>query len=168
MKALGCILLLGASGWLGLAAVWGLKARVEQLRAFLGALEEMERELACRLAPMPELLGRLARTPGPVGEFFGLCAGGLERLGERSFAQLWDKALGAADLSLGEDDLQALLELGGSLGRYDCASQCAAIGQARVRLESRLEAAEERRDRLSRVYGALSLATGTFLIILLA
>ena len=99
MKALGCILLLGASGWLGLAAVWGLKARVEQLRAFLGALEEMERELACRLSPMPELLGRLARTPGPVGEFFGLCAGGLERLGERSFAQLWDKALGAADLA---------------------------------------------------------------------
>ena len=168
MKLLGCVLLMGASGWFGLGAVWGLKARVEQLRAFLGALEEMERELSCCLTPMPELLGRLGRTPGPVGEFFTLCAGGLDRLGERSFAQLWDKALEAADLSLDGEDRQVLEELGGSLGRYDCASQCAAVGQARARLERRLEDAGERRDRLTRVYGALSLATGTFLIILLA
>lgn len=167
MKALGCALLLAASGWFGLGAVWGLKARTDQLRAFLGALEEMERELACRLAPMPELLEELARTPGPVGEFFALCAGELDRLGERSFAQLWDKALDAADLSLDEEDLRPLLELGGSLGRYDCASQCAALGQARARLEIRLGLAEERRERMGRVYGALSLAAGTFLIILL-
>lgn len=167
MKTLGCILLLGASGWFGLGAVWGLKARTEQLRAFLGALEEMERELSCRLAPMPELLGRLAEPPGPVGEFFALCAGGLDRLGERSFAQLWDKALDAADLSLDEEDLRPLSALGASLGRYDCASQCAAIGQARARLEVRLDRAEERRERMGRVYGALSLAAGTFLIILL-
>lgn len=168
MKALGCALLLGASGWFGLGAVWGLRARTDQLRAFLGALEMMERELSCRLAPMPELLDRLAQAPGPVGEFFALCAGGLGRLGERSFAQLWDKALGAADLCLNEGDLCPLSELGGSLGRYDCGSQCAAIGQARARLEVRLREAEERRERMSRVYGALSLAAGTFLIILLA
>lgn len=167
MKAVGCILLLGASGWFGLGAVWGLKARTDQLRALLGALEEMERELRCRLTPMPELLGRLARTPGPVGEFFALCAGGLDRLGEDSFAGLWDRALEAADLCLDGDDLLPLSRLGGSLGRYDCAGQCAAIGQARARLEERLRDAEERRERLGRVYGALSLAAGTFLIILL-
>lgn len=167
MKTLGCALLLCASAWFGLGAVWGLKARTDQLRAFLGALEEMERELSCRLTPMPELLERLAGTDGPVGEFFALCAGELDYLGERSFAQLWDKALGAADLSLDGEDLRPLLELGNSLGRYDCASQCAAVGQARTRLEVRLEAAEERRERMGRVYGALSLAAGMFLIILL-
>lgn len=167
MKTVGCVLLLCASGWFGLGAVWGLKARTDQLRAFLGALEEMERELSCRLSPMPELLKRLAGTPGQVGAFFALCAGELGYLGERSFAQLWDKALVAADLSLNEEDLRPLLELGSSLGRYDCASQCAAVGQARTRLEARLEEAEERRERLGRVYGALSLTAGTFLIILL-
>lgn len=167
MKVLGCGLLLLSSGWFGLGAVWGLKARTDQLRAFLGALEEMERELSWRLAPMPELLEHLAGTAGPVGAFFALCAGELDCLGERSFAQLWERALEAADLSLDEEDLRPLLELGGSLGRYDCASQCAAIGQARARLELRLTQAEERRERLGRVYGALSLAAGTFLIILL-
>lgn len=167
MKVLGCVLLLGASGWFGLGAIWGLRARVEQLRAFLGALEEMERELDCRLTPMPELLADLAGTAGPVGEFFALCAGELDRLGEESFARLWTGALTASDLSLDGEDLQPLLELGSSLGRYDCASQCAALGQARARLKLRLEEAEERRERLGRVYGALSLAVGMFLIILL-
>ena len=167
MKTLGCILLLGASAWFGLGAVWGLKARVEQLRGFLGALEEMERELDCRLTPMPELLNQLAGTDGPVGGFFALCAGELGHLGEQSFASLWAGALAASDLCLDGEDLRPLLELGGSLGRYDRASQCAAIGQARARLELRLDEAEERRERLGRVYGALSLAAGTFLIILL-
>lgn len=167
MKTVGCVLLLCASAWFGLGAVWGLKARTDQLRAFLGALEEMERELSCRLSPMPELLERLAGTTGPVGEFFALCAGKLDRLGERSFSQLWNGALEAADLSLDGEDLRPLLELGSSLGRYDSASQCAAVGQARARLEVRLEAAEERRERLGRVYGALSLAVGMVLIILL-
>ena len=167
MKTAGCVLLLCASAWFGLGAVWGLKARTEQLRAFLGALEEMERELSCSLSPMPELLERLARVPGPVGEFFALCAGELDHLGERSFAQLWGRSLEAADLSLDGEDLRPLLELGNSLGRYDCASQCAAVGQARARLETCLEEAEERRERMGRVYGALSLAAGMFLIILL-
>jgi len=102
-----------------------------------------------------------------VGAFFALCAGELDRLGEQSFAALWAGALEAADLCLDGEDLRPLLELGGSLGRYDCASQCAALGQARARLELRLDAAEERCERLGRVYGALSLAAGTFLIILL-
>lgn len=167
MKTLGCVLLLCASGWFGLGAVRGLRARVEQLRTFLGALEEMERELSCRLTPMPELLEDLAGTAGPVGSFFSLCTGELDRLGEQSFARLWAGALSAADLSLDGEDLRPLLELGSSLGRYDCASQCAALGQARTRLELRLEEAEERGQRLGRVYGALSLAAGMFLIILL-
>lgn len=167
MKTLGCILLLCASAWFGLGAVGGLKARTEQLRAFLGALEEMERELDCRLTPMPELLGQLAGTEGPVGDFFALCAGELDRLGEQSFAALWSGALTAADLCLDGEDLRPLLELGASLGRYDRDSQCAALVQARARLEQRLDQAEERRERLGRVYGALSLAAGTFLIILL-
>ena len=167
MKMLGCVLLLCASAWFGLGAVWGLKARTDQLRGFLGALEEMERELSCRLTPMPELLERRSGLSGPVGEFFALCAGELDRLGEQNFASLWAGALEAADLSLDEKDLRPLLELGSSLGRYDCASQCAAVGQAHARLELRLNEAEERRERMGRVYGALSLAAGMFLIILL-
>lgn len=168
MKLTGCILLLCACGALSLGAVQVLKTRVDQLLAFVAALEEMERELQCQLAPMPELLSDVyGYIGGPVGEFFRLCAGRMDRLGERSFAQLWREALEAADLCLEEEDRRLLEELGGSLGRYDSRSQCRALEQTRKRLEENLAEASRRRERLGRVYGALGLAAAAFLMILL-
>lgn len=167
-KVTGALLLLCACGGLGLGAVYGLRERVNQLRGFLMALEEMERELRCRLTPMPQLLKALGeRLEGPVGGFFALCAGGLDRLSGRPFAQLWQDALEASGLTLEEEDLRVLRELGSSLGRYDGKSQRMALEQARDRLEENLAQAVERRERLGRVYGALSLAAGAFLIIVL-
>lgn len=167
MKWLGCALLLCACGGLGLTAARGLKLRVDQLRALLGALEEMERELYCRLTPLPELLAGLgAHTPGEVGRFFALCAGEMDGL-EGPFSQLWERMLEDSGLSLMEEDRLLLAQLGGALGRYDAASQCEAIAQVRGRLEENLAAAAERRDRLSRVYGVLGLTAGAFLTIIL-
>lgn len=168
MKLTGCLLLLCACGALSLGAVGSLRSRVVQLRDFLAALEEMERELRCRLTPMPELLAALgADAPGAVGQFFALCAGRLDRLGERSFSRLWQEALEAADLCLEEEDRRELEVLGGSLGRYDGPSQCAAIARTRERLEEHLVRATERRDRMSRVYGALGLAAAAIMMIVL-
>lgn len=167
MKWLGCALALCACGWLGWSAARELKLRVAQLRAVLAALEEMERELRCRLTPMPELLAGLGeRTPGEAGRFFARCAAGMEEL-DGPFSLLWDRALAESGLSLTEEDRRVLGELGGTLGRYDAASQCAAIGQVRSRLAGNLAAAVERRDRLGRVYGVLGLSAGAALVILL-
>lgn len=167
MRLLGCTFLLCACGGLGLGAARGLKLRVVQLRTLLGALEEMERELRCRLTPLPELLAGLGeRTPGAAGRFFTLCAGGLDEL-EGPFSRVWDRALEDGGLCLEEEDRQLLTELGGALGRYDAASQCEAIAQARSRLGENLAAAAERRDRLGRVYGVLGLTAGAFLTIIL-
>lgn len=168
LRMTGGILLLGACMTLGLGAVQALRARVDQLRAFIAALEEMARELNCRLTPMPELLELLRDgQDGPVGEFFALCAGGLDRLDRRPFSGLWQDALDAADLCLEEEDLHLLAELGNSLGRYDGRRQCEAIIQTRDRLEENLLAAMERRERLGRVYTTLGLAVGGILVIVL-
>ncbi len=167
-RLMGCVLLLCACVGMGVAAVMGLRARVVQLRGFLAALEEMAREVQFRLTPMPELLSNLGdRLKGPVGEFFRLCAGGLDGLDRRPFSKLWREALEATDLCLEEEDLLLLEELGNSLGRYDSRRQCEALIQTRDRLEENLIAAMDRRERLGRVYGALGLAAGAFLIIVL-
>lgn len=167
MKWLGCAFALCACGALGWSAARELKLRVEQLRAMMAALEEMERELSCRLTPMPELLAGLGeRTPGAAGQFFARCAAGMEGL-DGPFSRLWDEALAESGLSLAEEDRRVLAELGGTLGRYDAASQCSAIGQVRGRLAENLVCAAERRDRLGRVYGVLGLSAGAALVILL-
>ena len=60
-----------------------------------------------------------------------------------------------------------LRSLGGVLGRYDAASQSAAILRTASGLEDRLAEASERRGRLGRVYGTLGVSAGLFLVILL-
>lgn len=54
----------------------------------------MEREIAFRLTPMPELLERAAaESPPPVCTLFARCRTLLDELGERSMAELWREAL---------------------------------------------------------------------------
>ena len=149
LKMLGAILLTGGAAALGFAAAGQLASRVTALRALLGALELMERELAFTLPSMPELLASLAeRAAPPAGGFFARCARGLERLGEQSLGEIWRQALEEYPMDLKEDELQAL-------------------GLAREQLSRSLVSAEEDRDRQGKVYGALGLTAGTFLVILL-
>jgi len=68
LKLIGALLLAGGAGALGCSAAAQLSRRVAVLRALLGALEGMEREIAFRLTPMPELLERAA------GEGWAACA----------------------------------------------------------------------------------------------
>ena len=57
--------------------------------------------------------------------------------------------------------------LGGILGRYDSEGQTQALALAREQLEQCLEAAVSERARMGKVYGALGLAAGAFLVIVL-
>ncbi|BDF71047.1 hypothetical protein CE91St41_17260 [Oscillospiraceae bacterium] len=168
LKMLGAILLTGGAAALGFAAAGQLASRVTALRALLGALELMERELAFTLPSMPELLASLAeRAAPPAGGFFARCARGLGRLGEQSLGEIWRQALEEYPMDLKEDELQTLRGLGDVLGRYDGEGQRQALGLAREQLSRSLVSAEEDRDRQGKVYGALGLTAGTFLVILL-
>mgnify|MGYP000278723089 CR=1 FL=1 len=94
LKLIGALLLAGGAGALGCSAAAQLSRRVAVLRALLGALEGMEREIAFRLTPMPELLERAAaESPPPVCTLFARCRTLLDELGERSMAELWREAL---------------------------------------------------------------------------
>ena len=61
----------------------------------------------------------------------------------------------------------ALLPLGEVLGRYEAQGQREAIAQARAALDRERERAEGEKLRMGRVYQALGLSGGAFLVILL-
>ena len=65
------------------------------------------------------------------------------------------------------DSRAALLPLGEVLGRYEADSQRQALEHARQALEREEQRAQEERRRLGRVYQALGLSGGAFLVILL-
>lgn len=163
----GAALVFAGCAVLGAAGAGRLSAQVKALRAMLGALEQMERELSFRLTSMPDLLAALARTaPPPAGDFFRRCLEGLDGLGEKSLDQIWAEALDSAG-DLGEPALAALGELGMVLGRYDAESQRQSVAYARDALEKCLQEAQAERTRLGRVYTAVGVSAGVLLAILL-
>ena len=168
LRMAGAMLLTCGAAALGFSAAGALHRRVSSLRAMLGALELMDRELSFRLTPIPELLDRLAgQAAAPAGPFFAACRDGLGALGEQSLARIWRGALAQRPMDLSREDLSALEELGEILGRYDGPGQRQALGEIRSRLAHQLEGAEEESRRMGRVYGALGLTAGSMLAILL-
>lgn len=168
LRLLGAVLLMGGAAALGFSAAAHLRIRVVCLRSLLTSLEQMERELRFCLSPLPVLFGNLAALSGaPANRFYQLCAHEMKRLGEKPLSELWRNALDKADLPLEEDELRMMSELGAVLGRYDAAGQQEALDLARGRLTAFLNRAEDDRNRLSKVYGALGLSAGAFLLLIL-
>lgn len=168
LRLLGALLLAGGASALGFSAAARLSRRTAVLRALLGALDGMERELAFRLAPMPEMLDRVAQeSPSPVGELFACCREKLNELGEKSMPELWREALEQVPLGLEGPAWLTVEGLGDVLGRYDGEGQRTALAHARAELELALEQAREDGEKRGRMYRVLGVAAGAFLVILL-
>lgn len=168
MRAMGAALLLSGSAGLGLAAVRRLERRVTALRSLTEALELMERELDFRLPPMKELILETARRSAePASGFLRTCGERMDELEGRPLSGLWRQAAVEKLPALKNCELETLFSVGAVLGRYDGEGQRCAIAAARERLTCILSEATEERRRQGRVYGALSVTAGAFLVILL-
>ena len=168
LRLLGVLLLVGCGSALGLGAVGTLQRRAAALESWRGALELLRAELEFSLPPMRELLLRSAQTaPEPVKGCLNTAAHGLEELGERSFGEIWDRALGGCVPPLTEEDVDILGRLGGVLGRYDAQSQRQAVERAGRELDGRARCAREELRRSGKAWAAAGLSLGVFAAILL-
>lgn len=168
LRAVGAALLLSGSAGLGLAGVRRLERRVAALRSLIEALELMERELDFRLPPMKELILETARRSAePASGFLRACGEGMDALEGRPLAGLWRQTAAEKLPALKHGEQEVLFSVGAVLGRYDGEGQRRAIAAARERLAGFLSDAAEERRRQGRVYGALGVTAGAFLVILL-
>ena len=169
LKLAGALILMAGASSIGFGAAAQLRARVTSLRALIGGLELMERELSFRLTPMPDLLAVVAkRAQAPACYFFARCRDSLDRLGEKSLGELWREALDAEpDLLLSGEETLVLAGRGEVLGRYDGDGQREALESALAELARCLKRAEEDRNRLGRMYGVLGMGAGALTVILL-
>lgn len=166
-KLLGAVLVAAGGGWLGLSAAAELTKRLRAVQAMISGLELLERELWERGTALPELMAALGRRCAPpAAVFFQQCAEGCARLDQVPFGESWRQAVEGLEL-LSPDARAALFPLGEVLGRYEADSQRSALEHARQALEREEERAQEERRRMGRVYQALGLSGGGFLVILL-
>lgn len=168
MRLLGAALVVAACGSLGLAAVARLNGRVRDLGELAAGLDALQRELGWRLSPLPQALETASKAArGPAAQFFSQCAQKAGQAGDQAFQQVWREGLSAAPLWLRPEDRTLLDRLGPVLGRYDGDSQRRALEDAAAGLRSLQGEASDDCRRLGRVYGALGLTAGLFLVIIL-
>ena len=159
VKLLGAALVAGGCAWLGFRRALELKDRVRALEQMAQGLALVERELALGAPPLPRLLeGAAGRCAGPAAELFAGCARALARPDREGFPALWRGQVAR---------LEALGPLGEILGRYDCREQRAGLAAVRGRLEELSVLARADSRRRGRVYEALGLSGGAFLVVLL-
>lgn len=168
LRLAGALLLAIGPTVVGFHAADRLRRRPRRLRELAAALEQMEREIAYRLTPLPELFSSLSQEyGGPVGELFAQCARAMDGLGQHSMAQIWREALSGAALDVEGRGLRALEELGEVLGRYDGEAVRCALKRACAELSAAADEAEREWERKGRMNQVLGLTAGALLVILL-
>lgn len=167
VRVLGAALVAAGGAVLGFQAAAGLRRQVRALEQMAQGLLGLEGELEITAPPLPRLMERCAgRSEGPARELFASCAQGLERLDREELSALWRRLVGERT-ELGPEGQDVLAPLGEVLGRYEADRQREALSTARRRLEEMADRVERDYRRRGRVYEALGLSGGAFLVILL-
>ena len=139
---LGAVLVAAGCAWGGFRAADGLRCKVRALEEAAQGLALLEQELELDNPPLPQLLERIIpRSRGPARVLFQGCREALDHLEEET--------------------------LGDALGRCGGEEQRQAAEVLRRRLEELAGRTDGERRRLGKVYQALGLSGGAFLVILL-
>jgi stage III sporulation protein AB len=164
---LGKTLILLGCTLLGVHRGLELRRRRRTLEDLSRRLAGLAREMAFSLRPLEELMAEEAAHTGGAGEFFAACCQVFRETGGESWGESWTVALAQTALPLHREDKTLLHQAGQVLGRYDSASQTAALEDLSARLDQNARQAREEENRLFRVYVALGVSAGVFVWILL-
>lgn len=167
VRVLGAALVAAGGVWIGFQAAAGLRRRVQALYRMGAGLASLEQELELTAPPLARLLEQCAaRSEGPARSLFQGCAQGLDSLDREDFSSLWRRLVRECT-GLPPEGQAILAPLGDTLGRCETQRQLEALSSARRRLEELAGRLEADSWRKGRVYQALGLSGGAFLVILL-
>lgn len=167
VRLLGAVMVAAGTAAVGFRAAAGLSSRARALDGMAQGLLLLEQELEWDGPPLPLLMERLGeRCREPARGLFQDCCRALDRLEREPFSQAW-AGLVQGRGELGAAGQEALLPLGDILGRCGLEEQKRAVAGVRLRLEELVRRTEEERLRQGKVYQALGLSGGAFLVILL-
>lgn len=162
--------LIAATGYLaGKVAKNSWHKREEQLAQLTWAMGFLATEMNCLLAPLPDLLEKLAqRLPSPVGEIFSRAGEAMAKGDGISAAEAWQYALEVTgpELCFLDEDLAFLKTLGTYLGASDLEDQLKRLGGLENQLEGQRQAASEAKGRQGKLVGFAWTAIAIVVVIL--
>lgn len=143
------------------------KKEVRALYSLIGALEYIRSELSYRMTPLPDLFYKVSEvTDGCVGKIFRELSGEMERQISPNAACCMEVLL-QRRRDIPAQAVQALKELGRSLGKFDLEGQVRELSAVRERCVRQLEKLSDQKEDRIRQYQTLGLCAGAALSILL-
>lgn len=169
MKLLGGILLTSAASAIGIYMAIQSKRSVRLLGEMLSFLEIMRNEICTRRTPMKQVLC-CSNMPKYIclSGFISGIQNELDKLGSKSFTQIWCECADENLLFLSENSRQVIKNLGSSLGRYDAELQAASIDRCICELTAEYEALSGCLKNNEKMYIGLGTGIGLIFSIVLA
>lgn len=169
LKTIGMILILTASGTVGLGMARTVRRQQVQTVALIDALLRLRHELQYKMTPLPDAFAVLAETPNrEVASFFSALSDRLQSSRICTVGYACRKAMAqTSGLQLTAGTRSALLSLFDALGRYDLEGnlQVLELALERLRAEARLIQSGSRAR--CRTYISLAVCTGLAIAVIL-
>lgn len=167
IRWIGALLVLIGAGSFGGSRAAQYYRRARQLRELKSAVEMIRCEINYTLLPLAQLYCGVAdRLTGPTAQFFRKIGRLLEAGTPRQRAA--QKAMEAVPaLLLPNDARLALLELCGTLGRYDLEGENRMLSLSGQRIAAALERCEAEKKPMARSCAAVAASAGIALVILM-
>lgn len=170
LKILLYLLIIGACGGIGILKAYGYRERVTLLEEFIKMTRTLKAELAYRLDPLPELLGRIGGFKGDSAHLVCKTAAQLyvERHG-RTAADVWETAVAQVyrGTTLRTEDLRVMTEIGANLGIGSSESQNALLAVQIAELTERLQEARQESATRGKMFTAMGFVLGITAVILI-
>lgn len=166
IRLIGAAMIVLGAGSFGISKTVQFYRQQRQLRAFLHMLEILKCELEYTLFPLPKLCRVTAqRSDRLCADFLKTYAARLDEGASRRTAA--HKAYADSKSVLPPDAAEAILELFGTLGRYDIIGEENLLDLTRARLKTALERGESEKRPMAKGYAILGVCTGVAIAILL-
>ena len=166
IRLIGAVMIILGAGGFGIAKTAQFYRQQRQLRSYLYMLELLKCELTYTLFPLPKLCRITAeRSERLCADFLKRYADFLDSGASRTAAAR--EAFSEGNCFLPPDASMAILELFGTLGRYDLEGEENLLRLTQQRLKAALERGETEKRPMAKGYALLGLCTGAALAILL-
>ena len=169
-KAMGAVLVMGATGYYAVCAGKTMEERNNQLKMIYGILLQLKSEIRYLYNPLPECFRKLeGQAKEPFKTWSGCLSDRMEQQGEEDFSMIWQEELEKLyqNSALWWSDLEPLTELSGKLGQSDVTLQEKAIDYTLLLMEQNRKTVVQSFDQKKKVVVTLCIFAGLMTLILL-
>lgn len=165
MMTVASLLILGASGGLGLCGAARLKERVMLLAGAGAGVDSLMRDIDYLASPLPQALSKAALCAGTASALFEGAASRLQAGDGLTGSEAWLAAV--EEVPAAKELTPLLAQVAAGLGETDAACQLRQLGACRQELARGQREAEENYARFGKIWRSLGWCGGAVIVLLL-